>query len=348
MNNFKKVELVRTISAIGSALLLAFIIILFVSNEPFESIRLLVAGPLQSTRHMGNVIEAAIPLVFSGVATSILFQTKLFNLGAEGIYYFGGFLAAIIGVVFTMPTGIHSAVAIFASCIFGAIVMSIIGILKAKLKISELVMSLMFNNILFGVGLYLLNHYFRRIDTVVLSTEDFAKTASLGVIVSGTRIHVGVIIAILVVILSHVFLYHTRCGYEIRMVGNNATFAKYSGINITKAIMVASILAGGIAGIGGSVEILGMYNSFRWSSLPGIGFDGALIAILAKNEPKKVIFSALFLAYIRVGADMMARLTDVPSEMIGIMQGLIILLISGRKFMQFYKNRMLMKEADVK
>lgn len=346
MNQFRKIEFVRTGAAIGLALLLAFILILFVSSSPMESIRLFLTGPLQSQRHIGNVIEAAIPLVFSGVAVSILFQTGLFNLGSEGVFFFSGLVATIVGIVIALPSGLHPAVAILAGMIFGSVVMLVIGVLKAKLGTSELVMSLMFNNILFGIGLFVINRYFRELDTVVFRTQDFAETASLAVIIPGTRIHAGILAAIAVVVFAHFFLYYTKCGYEIRTVGKNVHFARYSGISITKAILVSSVAAGAIAGMGGSIEVLGMYRSFVWAHLPGLGFDGALIAILANKKPKNVIFAALFLAYIRIGADMMARMTDVPSQMIGIMQGFIILLISGRQFMRFYKNRLLLKEAQ--
>ena len=345
MNRIKQLAYIRTAAAIGLSLLFAITLIIFVSSSPLESIRLFLLGPLQSQRHIGNVIEAAIPLVFSGIAVSILFQAGLFNLGSEGVFYFSGLTAAIVGIVFVLPLAVHPFIAIAAGMILGSLVMLIIGFFKAKLNTSELVMSLMFNNILFGIGLFIVNHYFREINTVVLRTPSFSETARLAVIISGTRIHSGLIAAIFVVVFAHFFLYYTTCGYELRMTGKNAHFAKYSGISITKTILISSAAAGAIAGMGGAIEVLGMYRSFVWTHLPGLGFDGALIAILANNKPKNVIFSALFLAYVRIGADMMSRMTDVPSQMISIMQGLIILLISGHKFMQFYKNRLLMKEA---
>lgn len=343
MDKESKFEMIRTITAVLIATIIAFIIILFVSDKPISTIKYFVIGPLLKSRYMGNVIEQAIPLIFSGVATAILFQTGLFNLGAEGIYYFSGLLAAIVGIKLSLPGFIHPVVAIIIGGAAGAAVMVVIGFFKAKWNASELVISLMFNSILYGIGLYILNHYFKEVNTTSLQSVKMQDTVLLDKIVPGTRIHSGLIIALLVVLVIHLFMYRTKWGYALRMTGFNKEFANYSGINATKAIIIASLVAGCVAGIGGSVEIIGMYDRFKWAALPGLGFDGALIAMLAKNKPSNVIFSALFLAYIRIGADLMARMTNVPAEMVGIMQGLIILLISGRKFMDGYRNRMLLK-----
>jgi simple sugar transport system permease protein len=162
----------------------------------------------------------------------------------------------------------------------------------------------------------------------------------------GTRIHTGLIIVLVLIVAAHFFLYKTKWGYEIRMTGANREFAQYSGMKTAKVIILVHLIAGFIAGMGGSVEVLGMYSRFQWSALPGYGLDGALVAMLAKNNPFSVIGAALFLAYIRIGADQMARFSDVPAEMISIVQAIIILLISAEQFLKFWKNRMLLKEAQ--
>jgi simple sugar transport system permease protein len=204
----------------------------------------------------------------------------------------------------------------------------------------------MFNSIFFGIGLYILNYFFRDEKVSVVASYKLQETVRLANLVPKTRIHAGLLIALFAVFLGHLFLYHTKWGYEIRMTGINKDFSKYSGMNTTKVILIASLVAGLIAGTGGAVEIIGMYDRFKWASLPGLGFDGALIAMLAKNKPINTIFAGMFLAYIRIGADLMARMTNVPSEMVYIMQAVIILLISGGKFLQNYRQRMLLKEVN--
>jgi len=345
MNVEKRFEIVRTFVAVTISLLIGFAIILLASDEPLTTLYYFIVSPSTKLRYIGNVVELAIPLIFSGLATSILFQTGLFNLGSEGVFYFSGLLASIIGIKFSLSFILHPILAILIGSLFGMIVMLLIGFFKAKWGASELVISLMFNSIFYGIGLYILNFYFRDPNVSGVYSFKMNESALLNQIIPGTRIHSGLIIALLMVFIVYLFLYRSRWGYEIRMTGLNKNFGKYTGMNTTKVILIASLLAGAIAGMGGAVEIIGMYDRFKWSSLPGLGFDGALIAMLAKNKPRNVIFAALFLAYIRIGADLMARMTDIPSEMVYILQAVIILLISGKKFLEGYKERALLKEV---
>jgi ABC-type uncharacterized transport system permease subunit len=341
----KYFEAIRTAAVIVIALIIAFLIISLVSDQPLKTIGIFLLEPFSTKGHIGNVIEMAIPLMFTGLAVSLLFRANMFNLGAEGIFYFSGVVASVLAIHLSLNGWLHPLVAILAGSITGALLSAIPGILKAKWNANELVTSLMFNNILFGVGLYLLNYHLRDAKAFANVSFKFEKTAQLSKLFAGTRIHTGLIIVLVLIVLAHLFLYRTKWGYELRMTGVNREFARYSGMKTAKVIILVHLIAGFIAGMGGSVEVLGMYSRFQWTSLPGYGLDGALVAMLAKNNPLSVIVSALFLAYIRIGADLMARLSDVPSEMISIIQAVIILLISAEQFLKFWKNRMLLKEA---
>ncbi|WNS43042.1 ABC transporter permease [Paenibacillus sp. MMS20-IR301] len=345
MFKVKYFEAIRTAAVIVIALFIAFLIISLVSDQPVKTIGIFLLEPFSTKGHIGNVIEMAIPLMFTGLAVSLLFRANMFNLGAEGIFYFSGVVATTLAIHLSLNSWLHPLVAILAGAIVGALLSAIPGILKAKWNANELVTSLMFNNILFGVGLYLLNYHLRDAKAFANVSFKFEKTAQLSKLFAGTRIHTGLIIVLVLIVLAHLFLYRTKWGYELRMTGVNRDFARYSGMKTAKVIILVHLIAGFIAGMGGSVEVLGMYSRFQWTSLPGYGLDGALVAMLAKNNPLSVIVSALFLAYIRIGADLMARLSDVPSEMISIIQAVIILLISAEQFLKFWKNRMLLKEA---
>lgn len=345
MFKVKYFEAIRTAAVIVIALIIAFLIISLVSDQPVKTIGIFLLEPLSTKGHIGNVIEMAIPLMFTGLSVSLLFRANMFNLGAEGIFYFSGVVASVLAIHLSLNGWLHPFVAIAAGSIVGALLSAIPGILKAKWNANELVTSLMFNNILFGIGLYLLNYHLRDAKAFANVSFKFEKTALLSKLFAGTRIHTGLIIVIVLIVLAHLFLYKTKWGYELRMTGVNRDFARYSGMKTAKVIILVHLIAGFIAGMGGSVEVLGMYSRFQWTSLPGYGLDGALVAMLAKNNPLSVIASALFLAYIRIGADLMARLSDVPSEMISIIQAVIILLISAEQFLKFWKNRMLLKEA---
>ena len=345
MNKERKFELIRTLVSVMIAIVLAFAIILLISNQPLEALKTFVVGPLSSTRYIGNIIEMAIPLMFSGLAMCVIFQASLFNLGGEGIFFMSAVIASSVAIFIPMPAGIHQVVVIGVGALVGAIIASVPGVLKAKWNASELVTSLMLNNILFGVGMYILNYKMRDTNAMAVVSYKFEETALLPRIIPATRIHLGLVIALVTVAIVYFIIYKSKWGYEIRMTGLNKAFAEYSGINTFKVIILAHIIAGIIGGMGGAIETIGMHKRFEWTALPGYGFDGALIAMLARNNPLGVIGSALFLAYIRVGADLVARLSDVPAEMISILQGVIILLISAERFLHSYKQKMMLKEA---
>lgn len=225
------------------------------------------------------------------------------------------------------------------------IIMLVPGVLKAKYGANEMVTSLMMNNILLGVGLYLLNNVMRDPKVASLVSYKYRSNALLSNIVPGTRIHSGFLIAVLCAVLVYLFMFKSKWGYEIRMTGNNAKFASYSGINVTKVIIIVHLAAGAIAGAGGLIECIGMHKRFEWTALPGYGFDGAMIAMLAGNNPLGVIGAAFFVSYLRIGADLVNRSSDIPTEMIAILQSIIILLISAERFLHKYKQNWIEKEV---
>jgi simple sugar transport system permease protein len=149
---------------------------------------------------------------------------------------------------------------------------------------------------------------------------------------------------IIAVILTALFIRRTTWGYALIQTGRNPDFAAYSGINTPAALLCSQLVGGFIAGVGGAVEVLGMYDRFQWQTMPGYGFDGIIVAILAKNDPRFVPLAAFLLAYIRIGADRMSSATDVTGEMISIIQGTIIMLVAARAFMSRRRQKMLVKE----
>lgn len=336
----------RTLLAIILALLLGFVIILLVSEEPYEAFKLFVTGPLTTPRRLGNWIEAAIPLVFTGLAVSVAFQAGQFNIGAEGQLFFGAVLATIVGLSFQLPMYLHVFVALLGAIVGGALVGAIPGVMKARWGASELVSSLMLNYVFYRLGLYLINYHFRDPAAGAMVSYRIPQTAWLQQFMPPTRIHWGLWVAIAAVVFTYLFIYHTRWGYALRMTGLNKNFAAYSGISVTGVIIYSQIISGGIAGLAGAADVLGLYRRFQWQMLPGYGFDGIIIATLARNNPIAVPVAALFLAYIRSGASVMSRMTDVSSEMVAIIQGIMILLVTAQAFLSTWHHRAVVKEAQ--
>lgn len=351
MNKFKsisfKYESVRLLSAIAIAFLLTVIIIFSVSEQPVDALKYLFLGPLESTRRFFNVIELMIPLTFTGLAVTIMFKANQFNMISEGVFYVGGVVASIVAIQFPLPPYIHPIVALVLAGLVGGVIATIPSMIKLKWNASELVSSLMMNFILLNIGLYIINNYFRDINAGAMASWRFLDSARFSVILEGTRLHSGLFIVIVVWVLATFFVNKTKAGYKLNVTGENIIFAKYSGIKTSLVIISSQFLGGFIAAVGGATEALGMYDRFKWQELTNFGFDGIIIAILAKKKPVLVPVAAFFLAYLRIGADRMGSMTDLTYEMVAIIQGVIIMLVAAKSFMSFYRQRLIEKEANL-
>ena len=344
-NQKRLFELGRTILAIGIALIIALVTIIFVSEEPANALSTFLFGPLKSMRHFGNVLEMMIPLVFTGLAVSIMFASAQFNLGAEGAFFLGGIASTYVAVNWVMPNVIHPFVAILLGGLVGAVFCAIPALLKVKWNASELVSSLMLNYVALFLGLYTINYYLRDVNAGAMVSYRLAETSKLIKLIPRTRVHFGILIAVVAVVAVFYLMYRTRWGYRIRLTGLNSSFARYSGIKTASVVVLAQVLGGFVAGAGGSIEILGMYRRFSWQSLPGYGWDGIIVAILARNNPALIPVGAFFLAYLRIGADLMARTSDVQSEVVYIIQGVMIVLIAAESFLAQYRHKLVYKQA---
>ena len=334
-----------TLIAIVISLAIAFIIIFFVSDSPWEAISALLLGPFSSFRNFGSIITLASTVTFTGLAVCIMFQASMFNMCAEGSFFLGALIAAASATSFGLPPGLGLIVPMLCGAAAGGLLCYIPAVMKAKWNANEMVSSLMLNYVALFVGLYLLNTYFRDDTFGALASKKLPENSILVKCVPGTAIHVGVILAIVLIVLCYLFIYKTKAGYEIRVMGQNAKFATYTGISVSGAIILSQVLGGAIAGLGGAVEVMGMYARFQWTSLPGYGWDGVIIAILARNKPQYVPLAAVFLAYLRVGANVMARVSDVPSEIITVIQAIMIMLVTATALLSRMKQKTVEKEV---
>ena len=310
MNSAKRFDMVRTVFSVLIALAISFVIIFLVSDQPLEAIKYLLIGPFTNKRSMGNVVESMIPLIFTGTGVCIMFSANQINLAGEGAFHIGGLIASCIAIKVTAGF-VSPFAALVCAGLAGALFTVIPAIMKITTTASEMVSSLMINYLALYFGNYMLNNVIGDPKASAASYK-LADAAELPVLIQGTRVHLGFIIAIAVAVLGYFFLYRTKTGYELRLAGENEEFARYSGISIVKVIMISQLLGGFVAGLGGGVEMLSpIYARFTWTSLLGYGWDAIIICTLSKKNPLYTPFAALFLAYLRTGASIMARRTDV-------------------------------------
>lgn len=340
-------EILRTILAIAIALGIVLIIVLLVSDDPWLAISSLLFGPVSSFKRFANVIEVAIPLTFTGLAIAIVFKTKRYNLAAESAFFIGSMAALIVGLTVKAPAIVVVILALLAATIVGGIVGYIPAAIKSKFGANELVTSLMLNYIVGYFVNYLFRYYFRDPQKSSMQSFPLPNDVKLPVIVPGTRIHFGLIIVLVLVFVSWYIMYRTKWGYELRTTGANEKFAKYVGIPVGFVVIAGQVIGTAIAGLGGAVEMLGLHRTFRWTSSPGYGFDGVIISTLARGNPILIPFAAFFLAYVRVGADILNRTTSIPAEIVSIIQATIILLVAAQAFLSKTRHRSIVKQTGV-
>lgn len=341
----RRFEVLRTLMSILIALAIVFVIITLVSDEPVEAIQQLIFGPVSTLRRFADVIRLMIPLTFCGLAITMVFKTNRFNLASDSAFYMGSIVAVLIAVFAPMPGIVKIPVALLAGFLVGSFIGFIPAILNRSFGASELVTSLMLNYVVGFLVNYLFNYVARDPSKAALQSYALPNDVSLGEIIPRTDIHYGLVIAIAVVIVCYLILNKTKWGYALRMTGQNQRFAKYAGIQVGATVLTTQALGTGIAGLGGAVEMIGNYRSFKWAASPGYGFDGIIIATLAHNKPLGIPFAAFFLAYIRVGADIMNRTSDVPAEIVSIVQATIILLIAAQAFLSNWKQKAIVKKS---
>ena len=337
-------SLMRVSLAILLACVIAIIVIFFVADDPVHAINKFFLGPLQTKRNFFNIIEKMIPLVFTGLSINIMHRCGLFSMVADSSFYMGAVVATFIAIKIEMPNGIHQFVIIVCAALVGGVIATIPAYLKKLSGANELVTSLMMNYLFFYFGLWIVMTFL--IDkTIGAQSQEFAKTASLGNILKGTRLHYGFYIMIATIFIMYFVIERSKLGKELQIIGSNVNFARYAGIPITSNVILSQFIGGALVSTGGAIEMIGMNKRFNWITPTMYVWDGILINLLANSKPLFIPVAAFFLSYIRVGADIMSRESNVSNEIVAVIQAIIILLIASERFLYKFKKKKEESEA---
>lgn len=298
-------------------------------------------------------LRIATPYIFTGLAVALGFRCGLFNIGAEGQYFVGGLASVFVGyAVSGLPWFIHLPLAVAAGFLGGAAYAAIAGFLKARTGAHEVINTIMLNYIAFRLADYLLQvggpmarpGDNRPVSPEVLPTaylpQFFPDSLSL-------RINAGLILAVVVVWLVWFLLFKTNLGFEIRTVGANPRAARTAGINVERNFITAMGLSGGLAGLAGAHDILGVTRYMPNAFSAGYGFDAIALALLGKSHPVGVLLASLLFGMLRAGAQRMQGFAAVPIDIISVLQGLIIVFIAAPELVRMlYRVRGKGKETD--
>ncbi len=297
-------------------------------------------GAFGTTSNFAGSLVFAIPLGFTGLAIVMAFRTGILNIGAEGQLQ----LAAVAATLVAINTGfsspfVHIFTAIIAGAAVGALWAFLPAVLKAYKGFNEIVVTMLMNYIAILFVSYLVQGPVKDQSQYFPQTKKIAETATLNQVVEGIHLHSGVYIFFFLVVVVYFVLFKTSFGFRMRAVGLNQDASRYAGIKVERRLVYAMLISGGLAGVAGSVEILGVHHRLLEGFSPGYGYDAIAVALLANLNPIGVIFSALFFGALRNAANNLQIEMGIPVAFIYVIQALAIMIVIGSQGMpRFIKN----------
>lgn len=319
------------IGAIIIGLVISALMIFFLKENPVRVFGTTLSRIFSDKYTFGEVFVKATPLVFMALAFAFTYKANLFNIGAQGQFYAGCMVAVSLSLALggKIPTFILLIIVLVATFIAGGIVGALIGVFKAKFNANEFIVSMMSTYVVQAVMDYLLRTILRETKAEYLQTDPIVREAFLPGIISGTRIHLGTILALAAAIAVWVLLYKTMLGFRIRAVGRNPNCSEHSGINSKVVFVIAFAISGGLAGMAGFTEINGVQHMLLQNFNSSIGSYGIGIAILANGHPIGIIFSSILFGFLNVIGTTMGRIPglNIPASIIELIQGIVMVCV---------------------
>ena len=329
------------IAAVFATLVICSVLILWADVPVLEAYALLFKGAFGSSFALKETFTRSIPLMLTGLAVAVAFRSKFYNIGAEGQLYAGALASVYFGTgLIDLPAFIMVPFLLLVGALAGGALLLVPVLLKTKLKVDEVVTTLLLNFVMLLMVSYLIEGPWR--DPMAMGWPQTASIVDNGVLpalLTKGRLHAGLIVALLAAVLVWAVMRFTVLGYEIKAVGFNAKAAEFSGINVNKTVVYTALISGGLAGIAGVSEVAGLKGYLTLDLSPGFGYTGVAVAMLARLHPLSVVPAALFLSSIYVGADSMSRAVNIPTYIADVLVGVSVLAILVCVMLTQYKIR---------
>jgi general nucleoside transport system permease protein len=290
----------------------------------------------------GETIRQITPYILAGLAVGFAFKTGLFNIGVEGQLIVGWLAAVWVGVAFDLPKVIHLPLAVLAAGVAGALWAFIPGLLKARFRVHEVIVTIMMNYVALHVTNYLIRTVLSENSdrTEMIKESATLRSPFLEGLTDFSRLHWGIIVALICVFIMWFILQKTTTGYELKAVGFNQHASEYSGMNVKKNIILSMVISGAFAGLAGGMEGLGTfgYASIK-GGFTGVGFDGIAVALLGGNGPIGIVLAAILFGSLKVGALNMPLEAGVPNELVDIIIALIVFFVASSYIIRVFINK---------
>jgi simple sugar transport system permease protein len=329
-----------SVLAVLAALVIGSAFILWTGKSPVVGYQALWQGSFGSIQDFAELLVSTTPLIFTGLSVAFAFRAGLFNIGVEGQFIMGQIAAAWAGYFFTgLPTVIHLPLALLVGALVGGLWAVVPGYLKARLGVHEVINTIMMNYVALYFSHWLVMGPLRG-HPYLPQTKDILPTAELYRFLEPTRANIGILVALLAAWLVYFIMWRTTTGYEIRAVGFNPKAAEYGGISVAKNTVLAMVVSGGLAGMGGAVQVLGIQHKFYdIFSFTGYGLDGIAVALIGNNHPLGIIGGATLFGIFARGAQRMQSMADIPKEIIGIVTATVIILVGADQIIRRFAVR---------
>jgi len=326
-------QILVLLGALVCALLVGAVFILLAKSDPIKAYGVMFTGPFTSKFGISETLVRTVPLLLVGLGIVVSFRSGILNIGGEGQILIGAIASSAVAIFFSQwPPVFLLPMVLLAGCLGGGLWGGIAGWLKARLAVNEILSTVMLNQIAAQLYIFLIRGplidpqqlaYGTRAPQTALMPESIW----LYRLIPGTRLHTGLILAVLVAFLIYVFLWRTTTGYRMRAVGAGPDAARYGGIRVEFHLVLAMALAGALSGLAGGVEVLGVHHRALEEISAGYGFSGIVAALFGRLHPLGTIPAAVLFGALILGADMMQRAVNIPAAIVMAVQGLVILFV---------------------
>ncbi len=344
------VDLSMAVATILVALAIGFVVMVITGNDPVAAYQAMLTGPLERSPRVGRWLEDATTLTLLGLSVAIPFRARQISLGAESQLYAGALAAALVSIMAPLPPVIAVIFPLAAAAAAGAGMGLIPGAMKARLGANEIVATLMLNAIVVRIYDYLINNPLKQPGSSAVHSDGIRSEAALTPLrewfgVPLGRANIGLVLMLLTAVALWLLMTRTSLGYRIRMVGSNPDFAEYGGIRVSRVIESSFVIGGAVAGLAGAHLVLGVYGRLEPGLAGSLAFEGIVVALLARNNPLVVVVAGFFYSYLRAGGDIMEQQTDVGTEIVVIIQAVIVLLVTAQALPDLLKRRLGRKQV---
>lgn len=316
------------VSLVVSLLVTAGVIYLS-GADPKVVLFAIAKGSFGSKNAIIDTLIKSTPIMLTGLATIVAFRARVWNIGQEGQLFAGAMAVTFVLLTFpdlSLPAYLLIPLLMIVSMVGGALWGSIPGYLKAKFNVNEIIVTVMLNYVILYLMTFLLNGPWQEPGSFYYNTIKFPESSWLPLLFD-TRLHLGFVVAVIMAGLIYLLMWKFKLGFEIRATGDNPVASTYKGININKISLIVMLISGGLAGLAGGIEVLGIHHKLIYGFSSAFGFTGILIALLGRMHPVGVIIASIFFGALHNGASAMQIYSDVPRSLVSLIMGLIIIMM---------------------